>query len=357
VLRDGNPCRFDAPCPDKLPVVSVVLMARVWRMSPFNLTTRLEKVKRRREYSEVTASNVKVLCRFSHSMTTVNALSLTGDGDKHTLIVNCPLPATDDAAGTGAGGRLHSLLSVTIEQTVAGAVEPTLLLSHANISACNTELVPVKVELGACTMFGEMSPLQTADVAASWTRFMLASGFHFVALYLDPVGDANALRLSVEDALADEIAAGLVRTVLFHMAGRYSLQTQSAQENHCQWRFRGRTHWLAQLDLDEFLQPVGNQTSVADVLKKYDAVQSVTPRYGALQIRNRFWDHHPVKEEGYSRLKYDAWNMVWRDSRPTVRGREKIISRPELVDYISVHKVPAPSHTFCEVSIHLAAAS
>jgi hypothetical protein len=89
-------------------------------------------------------------------MTTVNALSLTGDGDKHTLIVNCPLPATDDAAGTGAGGRLHSLLSVTIEQTVAGAVEPTLLLSHANISACNTELVPVKVELGACTMFGEM---------------------------------------------------------------------------------------------------------------------------------------------------------------------------------------------------------
>jgi hypothetical protein len=31
-------------------------------------------------------------------------------------------------------------------------------------------------------MFGEMSPVRTTDVAAMWTRFMLASGFEFVVL-------------------------------------------------------------------------------------------------------------------------------------------------------------------------------
>eukprot|EP00035_Acanthoeca_spectabilis_P033503 m.24040 g.24040 ORF g.24040 m.24040 type:complete len:530 (-) comp6020_c0_seq1:985-2574(-) len=336
VMRDGNPCPFNAPCPKSLPVVSVVLMARVWRMSPFNMTNRLEKAKRRQEYAQVMSAKVRVKCEFSSTSTTVSALPLTGDGDKHTLIVNCPIPAIDLAAGLSDDGRLRSLLKITITDGTAPK-ESKLLLSLANIAACNNELVSRKVDLGTCTMFGEMSPLRTADVAAMWTRFMLASGFQFVVLYLDPVGDADELRSAVESSLKLEIAKGSVRTVLFHMTGRYSLQTQSAQENHCQWRFRGRSRWLAQLDLDEFLQPLGEHESVASVIQKYD--QPSGTQYGALQIRNRFWDHHPIKEKDYSRLKFDAWNMIWRDGRPTVSGREKIISRPELVDYIAVHKV------------------
>lgn len=91
----------------------------------------------------------------------------------------------------------------------------------------------------------------------------------FTCRYLDPSEDADSLNGAVRSALAPEIAARSVRTVLFHMNGRYSLQTQSAQQNHCQWRFRGRTAWLAQLDLDEYLQPLGHFNTVADVLAKY----------------------------------------------------------------------------------------
>lgn len=88
--------------------------------------------------------------------------------------------------------------------------------------------------------------------------------------YLDPSEGAAILNQAVRSALAPEVAAGSVSTILFHMSGRYSLQTQSAQQNHCQWRFRGHTEWLAQLDLDEFLQPLGHFNTVADVLAKYN---------------------------------------------------------------------------------------
>ena len=91
----------------------------------------------------------------------------------------------------------------------------------------------------------------------------------FTCRYLDPSEGADSLNRAVSSALAPEIAAGSVSTILFHMNGRYSLQTQSAQQNHCQWRFRGRTAWLAQLDLDEYLQPLGHFDTVADVLAKY----------------------------------------------------------------------------------------
>lgn len=68
-------------------------------------------------------------------------------------------------------------------------------------------------------------------------------------------------------------------------------------------------------------------------------------RFGAIQIRNRFWDHHPVLESDFDTTSHAAWQMEWRDGRPTVSGREKIISRPELVDYISVHKVCCEVYT------------
>lgn len=68
---------------------------------------------------------------------------------------------------------------------------------------------------------------------------------------------------------------------------------------------------LNKLDLDEFVQPLGTFSFVKQVLDKYDNVSQVA----ALQLRNRFWDHHPVLEANFSKESYEIWNMLWRDKR------------------------------------------
>ena len=326
VMRTGNPCGWKTPCHGKLPVVAIELMARIYQNAPWNMVKRLAKRRRWADYTRMAHNrSVTWQCNFATGETT-QVLGTVLDGDKHTLILRCPLPAAALVGGTDATGRLK----VAVELT---AVDPSPLLIYTGINACDRELVPADTHMGACVMFQEMSPLNTADTAAMWSRFMLDAGFTFLALYLDPMGNAEELEAQVHAALAPEIAAGKVATVLFHMNDRYSLQTQSAQQNHCQWRFRGRAKWVAHLDLDEFVQPLAGFTSLAQVLAQYDDDDKVA----ALQVRNRFWDHHPLKN--HSLTAFDAWNLVWRDARPTVTGREKIISKSELVDYISVHKV------------------
>lgn len=145
VLRDGNPCRFDRPCVEKLPVVTVVLMARVYRMPRFNLTNRDEKAKRRREYGDVMAAGVRVMCRFSVSGTESSALPLTFDGDRHTLIVNCPLSPADADAGVGQDGRLLSTLAVRFERDSSVGDGKQDLLAFDGVAACVDELIPIKV--------------------------------------------------------------------------------------------------------------------------------------------------------------------------------------------------------------------
>lgn len=241
VMRDGNPCGWRNPCPDQLPAVAVEIMARIYKAAPYNLTQKFAKQRRRKEYAAIAANrSVAWECTFATGEKT-RMLDTVVDGDMHTLIVRCPIPKSVLDVGTDNTGRLKVTVGLRASD------KNTDLLVYSGISACSRDLVPLHTYMGACVMFQEMSPLRTARTVAMWTRFMIYSGFSFVALYLDPVGDGEALEASIQTALAKEIETGQASIVMFHMNGRYSLQTQSAQQNHCQWRFRGRSRWIAQV--------------------------------------------------------------------------------------------------------------
>lgn len=314
-------------------VATFVITAHVYAGPPFNLPVGKAKPRRRGDYDKLVQSEgLSWACTFAGSTGATSPVIIPKlDGDKHTLVVHCNLPKVMQVSpSTRADGRLIEPAGLE-----AKLENGNIALRFRNVHLCTKNLIPSPIERGACTMFGEMSPLHAPAAAASWTRFMLAAGFQFVALYLDPVGDAALLEVQLQKVLAAEFAAGSVSTVRFHRSGRVAFETQTAQQMHCHWRFRGRSKWLAQLDIDEYLQPLGSFRTIGDVLAKYEKKNSA-----ALQVRNRYWDHHPVNEkESFALERHDVWNMVWRDARPSKHGREKLIYRPELVDYIAVHRV------------------
>jgi len=338
-------------------LITFIITAHVYAGPPYNLPVGKAKPRRRNDYDRLMQEvGLKWTCKFgsnakdqSPTYTSSPILVPKLDGDKHILVVHCKPPEGFDVATSwvGAGSSTSSTSSthsistsrdgrltspVGLEATVA---DGSTAIHFSDVHTCTAELVPPALERGACTMFGEMQPLNAAKAAASWTRFMLAAGFQFVALYLDPSDDGSTLERDVRTVLAPELSAGTVSLVRFHMAGRVAFETQTAQQMHCHWRFRGRAEWLAQLDIDEYLQPLGTFQTISDVLAKYKKKNAA-----ALQVRNRYWDHHPVDEtESFAPDRHDAWNMVWRDGRKSMHGREKLIYRPAMVDYMAVHRV------------------
>lgn len=329
-------------------LITFVVTAHVYAGPPYNLPVGKAKPRRRDDYDKLMQqAGLKWTCTFgkgntssqNSTYTSAPAVSPKLDGDKHILVVHCKLPAGVlgvhfeglNAGGVAADGRLNTPagLEATFDDGRAA-------LHYSNVHACTADLVPPALDRGACTMFGEMKPLNVAEAAAAWTRFMLAAGFQFVALYLDPSsGGVEDLESAVRKALAAEVSAGTVSLVRFHMAERVAFETQTAQQMHCHWRFRGRATWLAQLDIDEYLQPLGTFQTIGEVLTKYEKKNAA-----ALQIRNRYWDHHPTDEkDSFARSRHDVWNMVWRDARKSMHGREKLIYRPAMVDYMAVHRV------------------
>ena len=337
VSESGNPCGYDKPCPGSLPAVTFVVTGHVYVAPPYNMTLGQAKTRRRGDYGELMKKpGLRWVCSLpgvgagAGRPSQVDALPVVYDGDKHNIAVHCPLPrAYLESAAVDASGRLQAAVNLTAE-SAEGAE-----LTFRGARPCRPSLVPAGVELGACTMFGEMKPIAAADSAVAWATFMLRSGFDFVALYLDPTGDADGFAAALRLRLAAEIARGAVALVLFHMVGRAPFETQTAQQTHCHWRFRGRAKWLAQLDIDEYLQPLGGHATLRGITRKYDA----NGRAAALQVRNRYWDHHPTQELHVNKTRFDVWNMVWRDARPSMGGREKLLYKTDRVDYISVHKV------------------
>eukprot|EP00040_Diaphanoeca_grandis_P034903 m.218082 g.218082 ORF g.218082 m.218082 type:complete len:669 (+) comp33252_c0_seq1:205-2211(+) len=367
VMHTGTPCGShlrNHPNCSFLPAVVVVLSPLVYKEAPYHAMTKNNANRmRQKDYDLAMDKQVTWTCEYSggdlpQSKTLrYEAMPTIKDGRKHSAIIRCPAPPEIFGGTADLSGRLRTNLAIKASSPLNninfnlnknkmikknnrnnndddGSTDPNLLMHYTGIHPCDRELVPSDMYLGVCTAFAEPKVLGLKSIAM-WTRFMLDSGAGFVALYLDPSGDADAFEAQAHAVLEQEIKDGNVVTVMFRMDNRRPFQTQQAQENHCQWRFRGKAKWLAQLDVDEFFQPLGDFLTLKSVLEKYDNNDNV----GAIQVRHRFWDHHPVLQKNFSNLRYDVWNMIWRDNRTTSVGREKTISKPELVDYIDVHTI------------------
>lgn len=341
VTRKGNPCSYNTICEEKLPVATVVITAKVYQTVTFGLSHGQEKQRKAKEYSDLYSDkSARWTCEYEQ-YGRFDALRTLGDGDKHTLVVRCPLPSVVLEKGHDKEGRLVATLTLSVVNATQ------CYFRFQNIPVCDTDIVSdintTSEVLAACTMVRtttqELERIDSVAIVENWTRYMLASGFSFVAIYID-ADDGSTSRLNM--TLQNEVLAGSVKLIWFHLLDGYPFQTQSAQENHCQWRFRGAVSWLAHLDVDEYLQPLGSFKNIRDVLSHYDASATETRgrELGAVQVKNLFWDHHPDLEANWSVARTDVWNMQWRDAQGAVlHGRGKIICKPAKVDYVSVHRV------------------
>eukprot|EP00041_Stephanoeca_diplocostata_P040290 m.1639047 g.1639047 ORF g.1639047 m.1639047 type:complete len:610 (-) comp32751_c0_seq1:198-2027(-) len=347
VTRRGNPCSYNADCEEVLPVATIVITAKVYQTAKFGLSHRQEKYRKAKEYTDLHSdTSASWRCEYG-KYGTFDALRTLGDGDKHTLVIRCPLPKVVLATGHDGEGRIRQTLAVSISNA------SHCYLGFQNIPLCDSNIVETDdVEssqaLAACTMIkpavqGKGS-IDIVSIVLNWVRYMMASGFSFVVIYIDSLEKERRFH-ELQNALHSEAMSLRVKLIHFHLLDGYPFQTQSAQENHCQWRLRGSVSWLAHLDVDEYLQPLGHFKTIYDVISHHQR-RAHGQTLAAVQAKNLFWDHHPDLEANWSLARADVWNMQWRDAQGVVqRGREKIICNPALVDYVSVHRVTTGGRT------------
>ena len=159
-----------------------------------------------------------------------------------------------------------------------------------------------------------------------------------------------------EAALRPFVDAGLATLVDWTPPAQHanSFLYQQAQQNSCLLRARGRVHWVALHDSDEFFYAAKPWTSVAQMLHKF-VHDGVDDQIGAVQARTWFYGMHDAEAEQKERqgaVDVGSANLllarcVARDKGPIYAGREKLIVRPEHVHYVSVHMVTLgmPTHT------------
>ena len=118
---------------------------------------------------------------------------------------------------------------------------------------------------------------------------------------------------------------------------------------HCLERARGAVDWLAFADVDEFFDAPTLAPAVA-ALRREPASAARTPLSAAvgafgearvLRIRSQYWGEHGG---GVGGERGGAPRAPWDGCESKLSGyiekkRQKLILRPEFVDYVSVHLV------------------
>jgi hypothetical protein len=188
--------------------------------------------------------------------------------------------------------------------------------------------------LTACTSTLSGSEL---DRLPEWIAYNRVQGMEHSYVYVnDDFAKAKA-------ALQPFVDAGLATLVNWTPSPQHagSFLYQMAQQNSCLLRARGRAHWVALHDSDEFFYAVKPWESVDHMLRELVRGDKVDRSIGAVQARTWFHglnrdDSRPADSASPHLLlaRYSA-----RDKRPIRFGREKLIVRPENVQYVSVHVV------------------
>jgi len=158
-----------------------------------------------------------------------------------------------------------------------------------------------------------------------------------------------------EAALRPFVDAGLATLVDWTPPAQHanSFLYQQAQQNSCLLRARGRVHWVALHDSDEFFYAAKPWTSVAQMLHKF-VHDGVDDQIGTVQARTWFYGMHdaePEQKERQGAVDVGSANLplarcVAHDKGPIYAGREKLIVRPEHVHYVSVHSFVRPDSAF-----------
>ena len=259
------------------------------------------------------------LWTFERGTNFVRCKTFGRDPHRHTLILH---------AGKSELGIDGSHVNHITIRGVLGRTERVF----ENIPLCPSSKRPPAF-LTACTSTLSGSEL---DRFPEWIAYNRVQGMEHSYVYVnDDFAKAKA-------ALQPFVDAGLATLVNWTPPPQHagSFLYQMAQQNSCLLRARGRAHWVALHDSDEFFYAVKPWKSVDHMLRGFVRDKKVDRSIGAVQARTWFYGVHRDDSrpaDSVSPLLLARYSA--RDKRPIRFGREKLIVRPENVQYVSVHMV------------------
>jgi hypothetical protein len=199
---------------------------------------------------------------------------------------------------------------------------------HACSSVQATYFVPgnklERKKIGACLLLQDKN--QFID---EWIAYHRLLGIERVYIYLNEKDDSSLLRFR------DYFDRDMVLPIKWPFRSPNRLpfsRMQSVQINDCLWRFRHFHDWLVFMDVDEFLQPLGNLsfTNFANYLTSMESREDM----GGLCVHNVFFGMTASQQYNPELLVMEQ--ATYREENAT-RTRPKTIARPNKVYYMWVH--------------------
>lgn len=254
----------------------------------------------------------------------VPAYSIGVDGHGHTLTIQTKLPKN-----LAAQHDNHQLQHLDIEVSVATGQRRR----YKNVPFClyptPSSTVSFK-DLVACTQVKYFAAHQLPE----WIIYHQLQGFQHFYIYVNDEPDKIA---AVRDLLAPVTQDGIVTVVDWNWPAHHmhNFQYQQAEQNGCLMRHRGRARWVGLHDVDEYFQPMVNDT-VAGWLAKHGDLE----HNGAIQVKSIWFGSHanfsiqdPLDSRGHGLV---SGQYVYRSNE--IRG-EKLLGRPDGMQYFSVHHI------------------
>ena len=213
--------------------------------------------------------------------------------------------------------------------TVTGKSSRSKVMFRA-VPLCTAAVPRKSAELAACT-----ATLGDLDVGLmqQWVVYHLLQGFSHFYIYLNDIRDQWVQHWS--RALGSYIAAGLVTLIDWTQPAIYDkmFRFQMSVYHSCLYRQRGTVQWVGFFDTDEYWAPYGNKT----VLSRLRSIKSqLTPGVSANSWYYGRSSRDPPQGRAPTLDRYTAHADDW-----VQKGRQKVIVRPELVQWLKVHQVAA----------------
>ncbi|EME26837.1 hypothetical protein Gasu2_66800 [Galdieria sulphuraria] len=181
-----------------------------------------------------------------------------------------------------------------------------------------------KRKVGACLLLQDKN--QFID---EWIAYHRLLGIERIYVYLNEVDDDSLIRF--RNYFEQDVVLPIKWPFLSPNRLPFS-RMQSVQINDCLWRFRHLHDWLVFMDVDEFLQPMGN-ISLKNFVNYLTSMESKED-IGGLCVHNVFFGM--ASSQKYNPESLVIEQATYRQENATTT-RPKTITRPTKVYYMWVH--------------------
>lgn len=270
-------------------------------------------------------------------MTSMHAPAQPLRGGGSVLTVFTPLPWALEQQQP-AGSLLHVDIS---SHLTAGGMNYTKVWSAVPFCTYPRDM-PFR-HLTACT---SILP-ESAHMVPEWVAWHELQGVEHFYVHSDGPAD------SVRGYLQPLIAAGLVTVVDsdFPLSSNRIFYSQLPAMNSCLMRARGRSRWVAFMDVDELFQPMAARGSPNGTVAGFLTTNSVLERVGVVRALSIFFwaDRKGNNEQARRTVTGRPLQIVQYQNRkpiPVFGMRQKMLANPHGCTYLDVHTVKVGGETW-----------